>query len=44
MLAAIEFAHGICKDVIALQRELYAQADINKDAFEALKATAFSTS
>ncbi len=35
MLAAIEFAHGICKDVIDLQRELYAKADINKDAFEA---------
>ena len=35
MLEAIEFAHEICKEVIALQRELYEKANVEKDAFQA---------
>ena len=33
MLEAIEFAHETCKQIIALQRELYDKCDIRKDPF-----------
>lgn len=35
MLAAVEFGHEICKQVIELQRELFEKADVQKDEFEA---------
>ena len=35
MLAAVEFGHEICKQVIQLQRELFEKVGVEKDAFEA---------